>query len=147
MTAPQRIFVQYGVRLISVTYIALGVIGLLPIDAINPMHHDGVGARYLFGLVAINWIHNIIHLAIGAFGLWAGDDLARCRLWGRVAGPVLLLVFAIGVVQGVLAGYPPDQLLLGIVPLNSPGHMLHLATGGLGVFLGFARTTDAPARA
>lgn len=145
MTDPaQRPFIQYGVRLISITYVVLGVLGFIaygPLEVINPMHHEGVGAHYLLNLIAINWLHNVIHLGIGAFGLWAGGSLARCRLWGRVTGPVLLLVFAIGMVQGAMLGYPPDQLLLGLVPLNPPGHMLHLATGGLAVYLGWAQET------
>jgi hypothetical protein len=125
------VFIRYGVRLVGVTY---------------PFHTEGVGAHYLFNLVAINWVHNVIHLAIGGSGLWASATLERCRLWGRVVGAVLLLVFAAGMTQAALAGYPVDQLLLGLVPLNSPGHMLHLATGGLAVYLGVApaRATLAP---
>jgi hypothetical protein len=40
--------------------------------------------------------------------------------------------------QAVVAGYPPDQLLLGLVALNSPGHTLHLATGCLAIYLWMA---------
>ena len=132
-------FIQYGVRIISVTYIVLGVIGFLPFAAVNPMHHEGVGAHYLFNLVAINWAHNLIHLAVGATGLWASGRLSRARLWGRTVGIVLLLVFVAGMVQAAILGFPLDQILAGLVPLNSPGHMLHLATGGLALYLGFAR--------
>ena len=135
-------FIPFGVRVISVTYVVLGLVGFMPVEFLNPLHAEGVGAHYLLHLVAINWIHNLIHLGIGVFGLWAGNDLARCRLWGRVNGPVLLVVFAVGVIQGVLAGAPADQLLFGLVPLNPPGHMLHLATGGLATFLGFTRSAD-----
>jgi Domain of unknown function (DUF4383) len=139
------VFIRYGVRLVGVTYVALGLLGFLPIDAINPLHAEGVGAHYLFNLVAINWLHDVIHLGIGVSGLWASGTLERCRLWGVTVGMVLLLVFAAGMVQAALAGYPADQLLLGLVPLNSPGHMLHLATGGLAVYLGVARITPSPA--
>ncbi len=134
-------FIRYGVRLVGVTYVALGLLGFLPIDAINPLHAEGVGAHYLFNLVAVNWVHNVIHLAIGVSGLWASAALERCRLWGWLVGVVLLLVFAAGMAQAALEGYPADQLLLGLVPLNSPAHMLHLATGGLALYLGVARLT------
>lgn len=132
-------YVQYGVRLVGITYLALGILGFLPIDALHPFHGEGVGADYLFGLVAVNWLHNLIHLAIGGFGIWAAGSLSRSRLWGWVTGATLLLVFAAGMLQAALAGYPEDQLLLGLVPLNSPGHMLHLATGGLALYLARAR--------
>jgi hypothetical protein len=47
------------------------------------------------------------------------------------------LAFA-GLAQAVAEGLPLDQLLLGILPLNSPGHMFHLVTGGFALYLGFA---------
>jgi len=133
------VFIRYGVRLVGVTYLALGLLGFVPFDGINPLHAEGVGAHYLFNLVAINWVHNVIHLAIGLSGVWASATLERCRLWGRLVGVVLLLVFAAGMAQAALQGYPADQLLLRLVPLNSPAHMLHLATGGLALYLGVAR--------
>jgi hypothetical protein len=55
---------------------------------------------------------------------------------------VLLVVFAIGMVQATLEGLPGDQLLLGLVPLHSPGHTLHLSTGGVALYLGFAKSTS-----
>lgn len=135
-------FIQYGVGIISISYVALGLLGFLPLDAINPFHREGVGARYLLNLVAINGVHNLIHLAIGVTGLWAMRSLDRSQLWGKVVGVVLLLVFAIGMAQAALEGFPGDQLLLGLVPLNSPGHTLHLATSGVALYLGLARPSS-----
>ena len=135
-------FLQYGVGLISIAYLTLGVLGFLPFDSINPFHHEGVGARYLLGLVAINGAHNLIHLAIGASGLWAMRRLDRAQVWGKVVGVVLLLVFAVGMAQAALEGFPRDQLLLGLVPLNSPGHTLHLSTGAVALYLGFTRAAS-----
>jgi hypothetical protein len=103
---------------------------------------SGVGARYLLGLVAINGAHNLIHLAIGASGLWAMGRLDRSQPWGKVMGVVLLVVFAIGMVQAALEGFPGDQSMLGLVPLNSPGHTLHLSTGGVALYVGFAKSTS-----
>jgi len=135
-------YIQYGVAIISITYVVLGVLGFLPVDSINPFHHEGVGARYLLGLVAINGFHNLIHLAIGVSGLWAMRRLDRSQLWGKVVGVVLLVVFVVGMAQAALEGFPGDQLLLGIVPLNSPGHTLHFTTGALALYMGLARPTS-----
>src|SRR5262245_5630160 len=107
------------------------------------MHHEGVGAHYLFNLVAINWLHNVIQLSMGVSGLWAMSSLDRSRLWGRLTGVVLLVVCAAGMAQAVQQGYPADQLLFGLVPLNSPGHMLHLATGTIALYFGFAKAETA----
>lgn len=132
-------YIQFGVALISLTYVALGLLGFLPVDAINPFHHEGVGARYLLGLVAINGFHNIIHLAIGASGLWAMRSLGRSQLWGKVVGVTLLVIFVVGIAQALIEGLPADQLLLGWVPLNSPGHTLHFTTGAMALYMGWAR--------
>jgi hypothetical protein len=135
-------FTQFGARLVGGVYTGLGLIGFLPIHFLNPMHHEGIGTRYLFNLVAINDAHNIIHLAIGVSGLLAARAMTTTRTWGRICGPVLLLVFAGGMIQAFLEGLPPDQLFLGLVPLNSPGHILHLVTGSVVVYLGLARTSS-----
>jgi len=129
-------FAQYGVRLVAVVYIGLGVLGLLPFDFLSPHHPEGVGARYLFNLVAVNTAHNLIHLAIGVSGLWAAQSLQRARLWGKLTGVVLLLLFSAGLGQAALEGFPKDQILLRLLPLNSPGHILHLISGGLVLYLG-----------
>ena len=139
-------FVTYGVRLLGAVYLALGVIGFLPVDFINPLNHHpgGIGAHYLFNLLAINALHNIIHLAIGLTGLWAAATLERAQIWGKVAGVVLLLLFAAGMAQAFIEGFPYDQLLLELVPLNSPGHILHIISGGIALFLGLVRVQAPP---
>ena len=131
-------FVHYGVRLIGVVYLALGVIGFVPIEALNPLHSEGIGAHYLLNLVAINWFHNLFHIAIGITALWAARTLRGAQVWGKIGGSVLLLLFVVGMAQAALQGFPKDQLLLRLVPLNSPGHILHLFTGGLALYLGLA---------
>ena len=139
MTEMQKTnFVQYGVRLVGLVYLGLGVLGFLPFDFLNPHHPEGVGARYLLNLVAVNALHNAIHLAIGVSGLWAAQRPNRARLWGRVTGVVLLLLFSAGLGQAAVEDFPKDQLLLRFLPLNSPGHILHLITGGLALYLGLA---------
>ena len=137
MTQAQKMnYVQYGVGLVSVVYLALGALGLLPLDFLSPHHPEGVGARYLLNLVAVNTLHNLIHLAIGLSGLWAAQRLGRARLWGKLTGAVLLLLFSAGLAQAALEAFPKDQILLRLVPLNSPGHILHLISGGLVLYLG-----------
>lgn len=129
-------FVQFGARLLGTAYTVFGVVGFLPIHFLNPMHHEGVGTRYLFNLVAINTAHNLIHLAIGITGLLAATRPDRSRLWGKLCGFALLLLFVGGIAQAYLEGLPSDQLFLGLVPLNSPGHILHLVTGIVALCLG-----------
>jgi Domain of unknown function (DUF4383) len=131
--------VQYGVRFIASVYVVIGALGFIPIDVLNPAHDHGTGVRYLLHLVAINAPHNLFHLVIGTTGLWASRTLAGARLWGVLAGTVLLVLFFAGMVQAALEGFPPDQSLLGLIPLNSPGHVLHAISGGVALYLGLGR--------
>ena len=131
---------QFGVRLIGVVYVMLGILGFIPSDAINPMHPEGVGAHYLLNQVAINTLHNIVHLTIGVTALWLARTPGGAQLWGKIGGVVLLLLFGVGIAQAYIEGFPKDQMLFGALPLNSPGHILHLVSGGLALYLGFAHT-------
>lgn len=128
---------RYGARYLGVLYLVLGVVGFLPIAWLNPFHAEGVGTIYLLNLIAVNTLHDIIHLVIGITGLLASREENTARLWGKIAGIVLILLFVAGMVQAVAEGFPKDQLFLGLVPLNSPGHILHLVTGALALYLGF----------
>lgn len=130
---------KYGVKLLGVLYLVLGIVGFFPLPILNPLHADGVGATYLFNLIAVNTLHDTIHLVIGITGLLASRDEAQARLWGKIAGGVLILLFIAGMVQAAVEGFPKDQLFLGLVPLNSPGHILHLVTGALALYLGLVK--------
>lgn len=77
-------FIQYGVAAVGTVYVVLGIAGFLPVDAINPMHHEGIGVHYLFNVIAINTVHNLIHLAIGFTGILAMRNLRHAQLWGKI---------------------------------------------------------------
>lgn len=132
-------YIQYGVRLIAVVYVVLGLVGFIPIERLNPVMHEDMVARYLLHLVAINAWHNVIHLVIGVSGLWAALTPTRMRVWGMIAGVVLMALFAAGMLQAAIEGFPHTQLFLGLVPLNPPGHALHIISGGLALYLGLVR--------
>ena len=130
--------VKHGVQIIGATYLAFGLLGFVPLDAINPLHHEGVGARYLLHFLAVNPVHNLVHLAIGISGFWAARYLETAQRWGKVVGATLLLLFVVGIGFGWAAGFPPDHSLLGLVSINSAGHVFHLATGVVALVLGFS---------
>lgn len=141
-TAPEGLAptaVQYGVQIIGATYLAFGLLGFVPVDAINPPHPEGVGARYLLHFLAVNPMHNLVHLAIGISGLWAARHLGTAQRWGQAVGAVLLLLFVVGIWHAWTVGFPPDHSLLGLVSINSAGHVFHLATGVVALVLGLSR--------
>ena len=129
--------IQFGVQLIGGLYLLLGVIGLLPIESINTLHHGGVDTPYVLNLFAGNALHNLIHVFIGATALFAARTYNGARMWGRIAGGILFVLFLIGAAQTVAESFPHDQLLLGIVSLNAPMHILHIVTSTVALYLGF----------
>jgi hypothetical protein len=126
---------QYGVAILGAVYVAIGIIGFLPIDAVNPP--AGV-ATYLLRHIAVNWLHNIVHLVIGVTGLAAARRPEQTRAWGLAVGTLLLALFLAGVVHAAVIGFPRDQSFLGILALNSAAHVLHLATGTVAIIFGLA---------
>jgi hypothetical protein len=131
-------YVQFGVTLIGAAYLAIGILGFVPLDAVNPPSPHTDGTHYLLRHFAVNPLHNLIHVVLGLAGLWLARTTRGVPTWGLVIGPILLALALVGVIQAVVEGLPIDQLLLGILPLNSPGHMFHLVTGGFALYLGLA---------
>lgn len=121
-------------------YLGLGLLGLLPLSALNPIHGQGnLTTPYLLNFVATNTLHNLIHVAIGASGLIWASNAQQGRRWCQVVGGLLLMLFVVGMAQAGIEGFPTDQRLCGVVPLNSAGHVLHAATGTVILYLGLAK--------
>jgi preprotein translocase subunit Sss1 len=83
----------------------------------------------LFGLFEVNTLQNIIHLASGALTILAATQgLGAMRTWGRVFGLVYLAVGVIGFVM-------PD--MFGLMHVNMPDNLLHLALAAVFLYTGF----------
>ena len=119
---------------LGIVYTAVGVLGLLPF----------LGGSYtqtpdnLLGFVPINLLHNIVHLVIGVAGLAAASSLTRARAYDQVVGVVLI---AIGLF-GVVVSNPFNQLPIGGVDIA-----IHLLTGAVLAYFGFAAVSPAIQRA
>lgn len=139
-TYPTATVVSFGMRWVSAIYLGLGLLGLLPLSALNPIHGQGnLATTYLLNFVATNTVHNLIHIAIGASGLIWALNARQGQRWCQVVGLLLLMLFVVGIVQAGIEGFPADQRLCGVVPLNSAGHVLHAATGAVILYLGLAK--------
>src|ERR687888_758727 len=91
----------------------------------------------VFGILAVNGWHNVVHLATGALGLLAVGYAARTYALGL--GAVYIVVAAWGFIIG------SGDSILSIVPVNTEDNVLHLALGVLGLVAGLA--SSAPRRA
>lgn len=79
----------------------------------------------VFGLVAANGWINVLHVITGALGLYmAGYASRQYSLWlGCFYLAVALWVFAIG----------SGEAILGFLPVDTAGNLLHLLVGALGI--------------
>jgi hypothetical protein len=82
----------------------------------------------LLGLFEVNALHNIVHLVSGALTLVAAaQGIGAMRTWGRLAGATYLGVAIAGFVE-------PD--LFGLMHLNLPDNLLHLALAAVFLYVG-----------
>lgn len=108
-------------------YLLVGVLGFVPGITVPTQHGPVPGEGLLLGIFAINVIHNIAHLILGAVLVWgglAGDAIRVNR--------VMAVVFAALVVVSVIAPIAEG------VAINPPDTILHLVSAILTAYLGFA---------
>lgn len=115
-------------------YLLVGLLGFTATAGVGFLATDG---GLLLGIFAVNPLHNVAHLLIGAALLIAGLANARAaKTVNIIVGAAYLLL---GIVGFFLVGTPAN-----ILALNVPDHFLHLASAVvlLGVGLGAERGTQ-----
>lgn len=109
-------------QLVGVVLLLLGVVGFILVNQ-SP----------LLGLLNIDVLENIIHLATGAAFAYVGfmmRDNAGAKMVVGVLGVVYLAVGLIGFVAPTLFGLLQN-------PYTLVDNVIHLAIGGLGIYFGF----------
>jgi hypothetical protein len=92
----------------------------------------------VFGILAVNGWHNVVHLVTGLLGLAAAGYAAREYALG------LGLVYLLVAIWGFIIG--SGDSILSIVPVNTEDNILHLLLGLAGLGAGAATPARAPAR-
>lgn len=103
---------------LGVFYVAIGILGFVP-----GVTNDGL----LIGIFAVNALHNIVHIALGAALIWGS------RTANNMVNQVLAVVFAVLVVGSFVAPIVEQ------VPLNPPDTALHLVSALITGYYGFMR--------
>ena len=130
----------------GIIYVAVGILGFIP--GLNAHHADlppiTVDSFYgkLLGLFPVNILHNIVHIAIGLWGLLASRSIAGARLFGKVLAVVYGLLAILGLIPGL-------NTVFGLVPIFGHDVWLHALSAIIAGYFGFvARDADgAPANA
>ena len=90
----------------GIIYLAVGVLGFVPqLLTPPPANAPGVGIHafhgYLLGLFPVNLMHNLVHIAIGAWGIAAYRGAAASP---RTYAKSLAVLYGILAVMGLIPG-------------------------------------------
>ncbi len=125
-TSPNRLVAT----VFGAVYLLVGLLGFAVTGGISFIATEG---GLLLGLFAVNPLHNVAHLLIGAALLIAGlASVPAAKAVNITIGAVYLLL---GIVGFFIA-----STALNILALNTPDHFLHLASAI--VLLGAGLATD-----
>jgi len=134
-----RAVVQTVALIFGVIYFLVGLLGFIgPLIGTSSFITITQDRHALLGIADINLLHNLVHLAIGIAGLAAASSVANSRAFCQVVGVILLIVGLLGVFVGNL---------FGILPLAGFDIPLHLVTGAVLAYFGFAATISVRSRA
>lgn len=121
-TTPQK-----GALVFGIVFLLVGILGLFVENGMS-MEADMDRSGRLLGLFPVNLLHNLVHLAFGAWGVAASRSHHGSRTYGRVGaaayGLLVLLAFV-------------SPTLFGLVPIGGHDIWLHaVLAAGLAV-IGF----------
>jgi hypothetical protein len=127
---------------IGIAYLAAGVLGFVP-QLLRPPPPDappvGITAfyGYLLGLFPVNFMHNLVHLAIGAWGVAASRGTGA-----RAYAKSLAIIYGILTIMGLI---PALNTLFGLAPIHGHDVWLHAGTALVAAYFGWiARSTPLP---
>jgi hypothetical protein len=124
---------QKVAQIFGIVFVLVGFLGFVPLALIGGSMDMSTGM--LLGLFPVNVVHNLVHVAFGAWGIMAAKSAEGATTYCKVGGIIYLALGVLGfttVVPGTL------------VPLGGNDTYLHLVLGAVLAYFGFA---GAPAKA
>ncbi len=127
--------IRYCALGIGIVYVLLGVLGLIP-----PLVSEyvgaaslivGIGSGYLFNLFAVNLIHNLVWLGLGAWGIVSYSQSENAALrFNRIVGTIFAVLTVLGLI-------PLTNTLFGLMPLFGHNIWFHAITAIIAAYFGF----------
>jgi hypothetical protein len=128
---------QTGALVFGIAFLLFGILGLFVHNGMGMDANNETTGR-LLGLFPVNLLHNIVHLAFGAWGLVASRSWGASRSYGRIGA----VIYAVLVVMAFV-----DPTTFGLVPIGSHDIWLHAVLAAGLAYIGFAGRDRALARA
>jgi hypothetical protein len=100
---------------------------------------DSIRADDVFGILAVNGWHNLVHISIGALLLVAAGSAARgAALFVGILYIVLCVLGFIATSDNGIGFIAENDTLIDLVPVNNEDNVLHLILGITGVIAAYA---------
>lgn len=117
---------QRFAQVFGVVYLLVGIAGFVPPFLTgNVSGVSGPFAGLLLGLFAVNWFHNLAHIAVGAVGLAVYRSHFASMSYALAIGTAYALLFLLGMLA------QPVGALGGILPLNGWDDLLHILSAAV----------------
>ena len=127
--------VRYFALVYGIVFLVVGIAGFVPglVTMADPTAEVAVDAGFgrLFGLFPINWLHNLVHIAFGIWGLVAYRSFSGARLYARAVA----VIYAILTVMGLI---PVLNTTFGLIPLYGHNVWLHALLAIVAAYFGWA---------
>lgn len=121
---------RYFALIAGIVYLLVGVIGFLATGL--SMDASVATAPRLLGLFPVNVLHNIVHLAIGLWGIAAYRSFAGARAFARA----LAVIYALLAVMGLISALNINTTF-GLIPIFGNDVWLHALTAIVAAYFGF----------
>src|SRR5215203_1599228 len=118
----------------GIIYVLVGILGFVP--GLTSHHVDmpaiTIDSFYgkILGLFPINILHNIVHLAIGTWGVLASRSVSGARLFGKGLAVFYGLL-------GILGLLPVTNTMFGLIPIYGHDVWLHALSALVAAYFGF----------
>lgn len=120
--------------IVGIIYLLVGILGFVPGMVHPPATSADLvvdeGHGRLLGIFPINWAHNVVHLAIGIWGLVAARSFAGAVGYSRG----LAIIYGLLAVLGMI---PATNTLFGLAPIYGHDVWLHAGTALVAAIFGW----------
>jgi Domain of unknown function (DUF4383) len=127
--------VRYFALVYGIVFLVVGIAGFVPglVTMAQPTPEMAAEAAFgrLFGLFPINWLHNLVHVAFGIWGLAAYRTFAAARVYARGVA----IIYGILTVMGLI---PVLNTTFGLIPLYGHDVWLHALLAIVAAYFGWA---------
>jgi uncharacterized protein DUF4383 len=129
--------VQRVAQIFGYVFLLVGILGFIATG--TSMDASMATAPRLLGLFPVNALHNVVHLAFGAWGLAAQRSFAAAKTYATVGGAIYLVLAIVGFIA---------PTAFGLIPIGGNDIWLHCILGIALLAAGFiAREEVRPAAA